>query len=130
MNKEDIRILLAEDEVITAMFIKMELRKSGFKHIQNTGTGEKAVEIALLDQPHVILMDVNLAGKINGIEAAKDILKTYSPYIIFMTGYHDEVILKDMRNIQDSKYLSKPVDHRIMIDFIKEYVLDKDEFKN
>ena len=42
------QILLVEDEVITAMYIKMELKKSGFKNVRNIGTGENAIELALI----------------------------------------------------------------------------------
>lgn len=111
-------ILLVEDEVITAMYIKMELRKAGFNNIRNVGTGERAVEIALLEKPDLILMDVNLSGKMNGLEAAREIINIYSTNIIFMTGYQDELILKEIKKIQSSVYLTKPVDHHRMIELM------------
>lgn len=118
INKEAVNILLVEDEVITAMYIKMELRKAGFNNIRNVGTGERAVEIALLEKPDLILMDVNLSGKMNGLEAAREIINIYSTNIIFMTGYQDELILKEIKKIQSSVYLTKPVDHHRMIELM------------
>ena len=71
-------------------------------------------------------MDVNLAGKLNGLEAAREILKIYSPHIIFMTGYHDEIILRDLNNIQPSTYVTKPVDHTKMISLIHHLIINKE----
>lgn len=125
-NNEFVKILLVEDEVITAMYIKMELNKSGFRGVRSVGTGERAIEIAIVERPDLILMDVNLAGKLNGLDAAKEILKTYSPHIIFMTGYQDEIIIKDLKDIQPSMCITKPIDHARMILLIKHLIVNSE----
>jgi len=107
-----IRLLLVEDEIITAMYMKAELEKAGFIITENVTTGEKAVTSCKEKKPDMILMDIMLAGKIDGIEAAS-IIKNSERIpvpVIFCTAYEDSEIKKRAEEIKPVAFLLKPLD--------------------
>jgi CheY-like chemotaxis protein len=67
------RIMIVEDESITAMRIKKSLEDIGYSVTSTEFTGEEAVMKAAEDQPDLVLMDIVLDGRMDGIEAAQKI---------------------------------------------------------
>ena len=67
------KILVVEDEAITGMDIRRSLVEMGYSVVAIATTGELAVRKASELHPDLILMDIMLAGKMNGIEAAEEI---------------------------------------------------------
>ena len=110
MMKKDIKILIVEDEAITAMYLQFQLKKLNFNALKPVGSGENAIKIAMKENPQIILMDIGLAGKMDGIQAAKEINSFCKPYIIFMTGYHDDELRDRAKAISSSFYLTKPAE--------------------
>ncbi len=108
MNQER-SILIAEDEAITAMHFEMELEALGYRNFFMTSDSESAVRTALEQRPDVILMDVNLPGEGDGIDAARRILSEYSPTIIFITGYDSSDIRERAESCNPSGYYVKPL---------------------
>ena len=102
-------ILIVEDEAFTAMSLRLQLEKAGYKVCDIISTGEQAIITALRVNPDIILMDIRLAGRINGLEAAEQIIKEISSFIIFMTGYDDKELQQRANNIHTSKYMIKPI---------------------
>ena len=105
-----IKILIAEDEVIVAQWMKIELEDVGYEVLDYVTTGEKAIESALENKPDIILLDVNLSGEIDGIDAAEKITDTLNTPIIFMTGYNESSIFERAQKINPAAYLEKPVE--------------------
>jgi len=103
------RILLVEDEVITASSLKLGLEKAGFDVCPLATRGIKAIQIASEEKPQVILMDVNLPGGMNGIETAQAILQILDTKIIFLTGYHDDDLIAQITALNPLGYVVKPV---------------------
>jgi DNA-binding response OmpR family regulator len=108
MNYDEIRVLLVEDEVIIAMEIEMELKSLGMNVVGKAISYDGAIEIAKNKLPNVVLMDVNLRGKKNGIDTAKDILAIHHIPIIFISAYTDEETENRMKEVPGSYFLPKP----------------------
>ncbi|CAK0762300.1 two-component system, response regulator PdtaR [Gammaproteobacteria bacterium] len=106
------RIMIVEDEVITAMDIKQTLEKLGYNVVAIESTGEKAVECACEKKPDLILMDISLAGEIDGIEAAERIYLDSDISVIYLTAYADEKFLERAKVTQPFGYLLKPFNER------------------
>lgn len=104
-----IRILLVEDEVFIAMALQMELKKAGYHICKSVATGEEAIVIAAQENPDVVLMDIRLAGELDGIEAAAQIRAARDIPIIFMTGYQDKKLMDRALTISPLGYFIKPV---------------------
>lgn len=102
-------ILIVEDEVITAMVMEAELRKAGYPVVRKVVSGEEAVSLATQEVFHVVLMDIRLAGQMDGIEAARRIQQIRETPIIFMTGYQDAETLQRAQELSPLAYLIKPV---------------------
>jgi len=107
---EKVKILLVEDEAITAMMLESELQDMGYQVYNPIATGEAAVKAGKKYRFDVVLMDIRLAGKMNGIEAAKKILSYYQVPIIFMTGYSEHHIKVQAQALGAAAYLVKPID--------------------
>lgn len=104
-----LNIMIVEDEALYAMLLKMEIRKMGWRVCSVCASGEEAVDQALSLKPDLILMDIGLAGAMNGLEAAREILSHYPARIVFMTGYGTPETEKAARALNPVAFYEKPV---------------------
>jgi len=107
--KNHLHILLVEDEAIVAMQMQMELKRIGCQITAHVTTGENAIIAARQNPPDVILMDIRLAGEIDGIEAAAIIKPAYKGKFIFITGYNDKDMNERAQKLDPIAYLIKPL---------------------
>lgn len=103
-----IKILIVEDELLVALNLKLQLMNPSSRTVlEPVSKGEKAIEVAKTERPDIILMDIVLGAKMNGLEAAKEILNIYSPVLIFTSGYIDDKISNEIDSFKAFK-LKKP----------------------
>ncbi len=107
--EKSLRILLVEDEVVVSMCIEMELTRAGYTVCQQVITGEEAIKSVERENPDLILMDIRLAGDIDGIEAVQLIRKFSDIPIIFMTGFTDHDLEMRAKRLKPLGYFLKPV---------------------
>jgi len=82
------KILIVEDESIIAKDYQLMVERSGHHVIKIVNNGKDAIETAVANNPDFILMDINIKGNMNGIEAAKEIHdKHIKSKIIFITAF-------------------------------------------
>ena len=81
------RILIVEDEYIVAADLEMKLTRLGYQVVGSTVTGEEAIVLAEKHRPDVVLMDIQLQGRMNGMEAAETIRTINRIPIIFITAF-------------------------------------------
>lgn len=104
------RIQVVEDEAIIGMEIKRRLEKRDFEVVELVKTGKRAVEAAFQHKPDLILMDIALKGKMDGIDAAKQINKTMDCPIVFLTANADRATVERAKATGPFGYLIKPFD--------------------
>jgi CheY-like chemotaxis protein len=109
---EGLKVLIAEDEAITAMMLSSRLRKLGYDVCRTASSAEEAVLRADRELPAVLLMDVRLSGRTDGIEAARVIRTRHPVPVIFMSGYTDNDQDRRVRDIGPLACLDKPLDMR------------------
>lgn len=102
-------ILIVEDELLIAHDIKSALTKYGYSVSDIVDTGEEAVTKSLTDPPDLILMDITLAGEIDGIEAARQIQEAVEIPLIFLTASNDIETLDRAKKMEPYGYINKPV---------------------
>jgi CheY-like chemotaxis protein len=107
--KKKIKILIAEDEALTAMALCLDLTSLGYETCTPVATGENAIKTVEKDKPDVVLMDIRLSGKMDGIKAAREIYSRFKTPVIFMTGYSNDKIMKKANNIDPASILVKPI---------------------
>ncbi len=103
------QVLIVEDELITANDIKETIENDGYQVMGIARTGEKAIILAREQMPDIIIMDIQLAGEITGIEAAKEILLIKKVPILFLTANDDPDTLDEVKNINPAGFLTKPI---------------------
>ncbi|MDQ7054267.1 MAG: response regulator [candidate division KSB1 bacterium] len=83
------RVLIVEDENIVALDIQNRLQRLGYEVVGVASSGELAIRVALDTRPDLLLMDIRLKGKMDGIEAAKAIIKQLQIPVVYLTAYAD-----------------------------------------
>lgn len=112
MNNEKAKILIVEDETIIAIDIKSTLQKIGYSVSDIVTSGEKVIDSLSKEKPDLILMDISLSGKLDGIETAEIISKKYNLPIVYLTALTNSETLERARRTEPFGYLLKPFDER------------------
>ena len=107
MKRKPLQIMVVEDEVLVGIMLSRKLSDHGYEVGEVVTTGEEAVKRAEKELPDVILMDVTLAGEINGLEAAKQIRETLNIPIIIFSGYDQKLLSEQTDAIQPVAIISK-----------------------
>lgn len=108
INTIKTKILIVEDLNIIANDLKVQLEKWGYLVTGISNNGKDTIEKVNETEPDLILMDIILKGELNGIETAKQIQKTHSIPIIYLTAYNDKKILDSEKTIEPPIYILKP----------------------
>ncbi|MBD3307426.1 PAS domain S-box protein [candidate division KSB3 bacterium] len=101
-------ILIVEDDSLIAIGIEQIVQKLGYQVASTVMSGEQAIQHVAANPPDLILMDIQLAGTIDGIEAAETILARYHIPIIYLTAYLREELLQRAKLTEPYGYLLKP----------------------
>lgn len=104
-------ILIVEDELIAANSLAMDLKKLGFGVAGIVNTGKKAIAWVEKSPPDLILMDIMLRGKMDGIATAEAIYSRRQIPIIYLTAYADQNTITRAQTLPVYGYLVKP--HRL-----------------
>ncbi|MDD5142342.1 response regulator [Methanoregula sp.] len=102
------KILVVDDEAIITMQLEERLHAMGYTVIGMAASGEDAIEKARRLSPDLILMDIVMPGKLNGIEAAKVIADELSIPVVFVTSYADDTIIEKAKQVGPYGYIVKP----------------------
>ncbi|MCZ3366969.1 MULTISPECIES: PAS domain S-box protein [Methanobacterium] len=105
------KILIVEDEAITALDIQGLLKDMDFEVVSTASTGMEAIQKAEDLKPDLILMDITLKGEIDGIEAAKKITALFNIPVIYLTGYSDQKTFERIKLTQPYGFVSKPISY-------------------
>lgn len=108
MPSPALRVLIAEDEALVALALEDELASAGYE-IDMAATGQEVVRSALSRSPALVVMDVNLAGKTDGIEAAHAIRAHSDVPIVFISGYHDSHVKRRAAKVRPVAFCVKPI---------------------
>lgn len=103
------RIMLVEDELITAMDIQRMLECVGYEVSATVSSGEEAVQKARDIKPDLIIMDIFLSTTMDGIEATDIIVNQLDIPVIFLTANTDSNTLKRADKTKHYGYLIKPI---------------------
>ena len=104
-------ILVVEDDGLIALHLTETLENAGYRVLGPAFSGESVLQdLTTSPLPDLILMDVGLAGSLDGIETAAQIRKRSSVPIIFITAYSTERMLDRMKDIRHNGIIHKPFD--------------------
>lgn len=106
------RIMIVEDEGIIALNIQSHLESLGYEVPVIVASGEEAIEEAEKLRPDLVLMDIVLAGDMDGVEAAAQIHARFDIPVIYLTAYADDKTLQRAQDTEPFGYILKPYDEK------------------
>ncbi len=102
------KILVVDDEAIITMQLEERLTAMGYTVAGMAASGEDAVDKARRIRPDLVLMDIVMPGKMNGIEAAKIVTQELDIPVVFVTSYADDAIIEKAKSVRPYGYIVKP----------------------
>jgi two-component system cell cycle sensor histidine kinase/response regulator CckA len=105
---KDSCVLIAEDEGLIAEELRERLEQLGFVVAGVVASGEEAITFARHTQPDLILMDIRLKGRVDGIEAAAEIRQDLDIPVIYLTAHSDDATISRAKRTEPVGYLIKP----------------------
>ena len=106
------RILVVEDESIVALDIQDRLESLGYEVPITVASGEKAIEQAGVLRPDLVLMDIQLQGRMDGVEAADEIRRLFGIPVIYLTANADHPTVERAKVTEPFGYVIKPFEER------------------
>lgn len=119
---ENARVMVVEDEGIVSIDIRNILKKLGYLISAIAFSGEEAILKAEENPTDLILMDIGLKGRIDGIQAAKEIRRRNKIPIIFLSGFADDNTLKKAQEADPAAYLLKPINEEELKETIQRII--------
>ena len=110
-------ILIVDDDGVLAVRLQNMLIELGYNVPEPVATGEEAIAAVAAERPDLILpdlilMDIQLAGEMDGITAAERICSVIDVPIVFLTAFSKDPVLQRAKAIAPYGYLIKPVSSR------------------
>src|SRR5690348_2682486 len=102
------KILIVEDERVTAEHIRLTLQRLGYQVIAIVANGKNAIQRAGELKPDLVLADIDLKGAMDGIEVATQVRTRWAIPTVFLTAFGDEETVRRARQSEPFGYLVKP----------------------
>jgi len=109
------RILIVEDERLVAEDLRDTLTQRGYDVAGLVATGEKALDKVAEVAPDLVLMDIHLAGELDGIAAAREIRQRHGTPIVYLTAFSNDQTLVRARETEAYGFVVKPFQDRAVI---------------
>jgi PAS domain S-box-containing protein len=103
-----LRILVVEDESLTAEAIGEQLHEAGCQVIAIIDNARAAIEVAVATRPDLILMDIRLKGDMDGIQAAQVIRQRVDAPVVYLTAHSDQATLERAKATSAFGFVLKP----------------------
>jgi DNA-binding NarL/FixJ family response regulator len=102
------RILVVEDQYFVAVDCELTLQTAGYECVGLATTADEAVQLANAEHPDLVVMDIRLANRSDGVQAAIDIFERFGIRSVFASGHPDAVVHRQAERAHPLGWLSKP----------------------
>ncbi|WP_018476245.1 LytR/AlgR family response regulator transcription factor [Pontibacter roseus] len=109
-----LKLLIAEDDVVIAQNLSLSLEEMGYEVCQTVSTGEELLLSVHQHTPDLVILDITLEGKLDGIDTAAMLAKSTRVPFIFMTAFSDKETIDRAKQTNPHAYLVKPFDARTL----------------
>jgi DNA-binding LytR/AlgR family response regulator len=109
-----LKLLIAEDDVVIAQNLSLSLESMGYEVCQAVSSGEELLLQLHQHHPDLVILDITLEGKLDGIETAALLAKSTRVPFIFMTAFSDKETIDRAKQTNPHAYLVKPFDARTL----------------
>lgn len=108
------RILIVEDERLQAVSLRRMLERLGYEVPALADSAEAALQMSRQTKPDLVLMDIKLEGRTDGVDAALMIMRECSIPTVFITGNTDSGTYQRAMEARPLGYLEKPIDPALL----------------
>ncbi len=113
------RILIVEDEYVISRMTGLTLKMLGYTVVGTTKTGEDAITMSSRLKAELILMDITLAGEMDGIEAAEVIIEEQQIPVVYITAQTDNEVLERAKRTKPAGIITKPFSDTVLKESIE-----------
>lgn len=100
--------MIVEDETLIAEELRERLSLLGFSVIAAVDSAEEGIAIATRECPDLVLMDIRLNGKKDGVQAAEEIHQQVDVPVVYLTAYSDRLTVDRARGTEYDGFVLKP----------------------
>lgn len=115
-KKERTSVLITEDDLVVAKNLVVTLEERGYEITGTVESGEELLDMVSQNPPDLIIMDINLAGRMDGIEATS---KLDDIPVLYLTADRDPATLNRAKLTNPDGYLIKPFDSDELVSAIE-----------
>jgi DNA-binding LytR/AlgR family response regulator len=109
------RILIVEDKTVIAEDLALSLENAGYSIAGKAASGEEALLLIENEIPDIVLMDIHLSGKLDGIQTVEKLNKKNNIPVIYLTDFHDKETIKRAKHTRPAAYLLKPYQEKDLL---------------
>lgn len=103
------RVMIVEDEQITAMEVQAKLEEMGYEVPTIVDNGDAALSYLEGDSVDLVLMDIRLPGAMDGIDVTEEINERFEVPVVYVSAYSDDESLDRAKGTQPAGFLIKPI---------------------
>jgi DNA-binding LytR/AlgR family response regulator len=103
-----IKILVVEDEMVIGAKISMQLTSLGYEVTGILPRGEEVLNHVTESKPDIILLDIQLKGKMDGIQTAAQVEQHFQIPVIYITANADDATFNRAKSTRPAAFISKP----------------------
>ncbi|MFH1082793.1 MAG: response regulator [Pseudomonadota bacterium] len=118
------KIMIVDDDVTITTELEEFLFSRGYQVVGTTFSGDEAIEMAAKLRPDLILMDIDMPGKTDGITAAEEIRSSLDIPVLFLTGRSEGEVIERAKRAEPLGYIMKPFNEK-QIDAAVQIALNK-----
>ncbi|EAZ81018.1 hybrid sensor histidine kinase/response regulator [Algoriphagus machipongonensis] len=107
-----LKILIVEDDSVSALLLQRALEKNNHEIIGIADSGEKALDILEENVADIVMMDINLAGELDGIKTTEIVNEKYDIPVVYLSASSDADTLNKVVGTNPSAYVIKPFNIR------------------
>ena len=107
-------VLVVEDEALIALDLACSIESLGYKVLGPASNGEDARRIAQREPPDLLLMDISIQGKADGIDTARAITEEIPAKVVFLTAHSDPATRRRAEAVRPAAFMTKPCTARQM----------------
>jgi two-component system cell cycle sensor histidine kinase/response regulator CckA len=113
------RIFLVEDDEMFVKLLAVRLKQGGYELVGNAASGEDALQQVEILHPDLVLMDMGLTGRLDGIDTAERVRVGCGIPVIFLTASDDQADLQRAKHTEPFGYLTKPFRQQDLVSAIE-----------
>jgi two-component system, cell cycle sensor histidine kinase and response regulator CckA len=103
------KIVIVEDEGLIAADLQGRLERAGYQVPGVAASGGEALQVIRAEAPDLVLMDIRLAGELDGIQVADKVRNEFDIPVVYLTAYEDRATLQRASQTQAFGYIKKPI---------------------